>query len=82
MKRIQFQLEEKIYELLKDRAEEEGRSMSSLIREAVIAYVMAPKKRVKSISDLRFVAFGKSDPKDKRSASTDHDEIFAEASLE
>ena len=44
MKRIQFQLEEKIYELLKDRAEEEGRSMSSLIREAVIAYVMAPKK--------------------------------------
>ena len=82
MVRTQIQLEDAAYRMVKDRAHSENRSMASVIRDAVDAYVSLPKNRVKSISELSFVASGRSDTNDKRSGSAHHDDIFVESILE
>ncbi len=82
MVRTQIQLDDVAYRLVKARAHSENRSMASVIRDAVDAYVAVPEKRVKSLSELSFVASGRSDPNDKRSGSIHHDDIFVESILE
>ncbi len=82
MKRTQIQLDDATYNFLKNRAHSENRSMAALIRDAVRAYLFTPKNRAKSISELKFVASGRSSADDPRSGSVHHDDIFAEAASE
>ena len=82
MKRTQIQLDNAIYQLVKNKAYAENRSMASVIRDAVTEYVIAKPRTKKTLRDLKFVASGKSSPDDPRSGSIHHDDIFAEAALE
>ena len=80
MKRTQIQLEEGIYQMAKDRAYSEDRSMASLIRDAVVEYLATePASHDKAVSDFSFIGSGSSDPSDgPHPLSTRHDDILAE----
>ena len=78
MKRTQVQLDETMYALAKQRAFSEGRSMSSVIREAVVQYLTSPAGRSSTLEDFSFVASGRSKPGGPRPLSERHDEALAE----
>ena len=82
MKRTQIQLDDSTYQLVKNKAYAENRSMASLIRDAVDEYIGTKRKPLKSLRDLKFVASRRSDQSDHRSGSVHHDDIFAETALE
>ena len=52
MKRTQIQLDETIYELARQRAFSEGKSMAAVIREAVAQYLTAPSSRPLTLDDF------------------------------
>lgn len=80
MKRTQIQLEEGIYQMAKDRAYSEDRSMASLVRDAVVEYLATePASQHKAISDFAFIGSGSSDPNaGPHPLSTRHDDILSE----
>ena len=80
MKRTQIQLDEATYEAVRRRAFEQGRSMSSLVRETLSAAFGAPaSKQHRTIDDFTFVGMGSEpDPPDVP-VSVDHDKWYAEA---
>ena len=82
MRRVQTQLDETTYLMLKNRAWAQERSIASLVRDAVSEYLTPSIKRRPKLSDLTFVGAGRSDPNDPRSGSVHHDDIWAETILE
>ena len=80
MKRTQIQLEQSAYKLLKNRAHAENRSMASVIRDAVDAYLEMPKhpKRKLKLSDFSFIGSGRSDDKGPKPLSVYHDDALYE----
>ena len=82
MKRTQIQLDDAIYAMVKNRAYVENRSMASVIRDAVADYVVPQRNTGLTLSDLKFVASGRSSSDDPRSGSVYHDDIFAESASE
>ena len=82
MKRVQTQLDDITYTLLKNRAWAQERSLASVLRDAVNEYLIPGIKRRPRLSDLSFVGAGRPDPNDPRSGSVHHDDIWAETILE
>jgi plasmid stability protein len=82
MKRTQIQLDERTYEILRRRAFEQGRSISSYVRE-VLAYSLGTikSKQKLSLKDLSFIGAGRSRQGKLSPVSERHDEALAEALL-
>ena len=78
MKRTQVQLDEATYELTRQKAFAEGRSVSAVIREAVGQYLASPASRRLTMSDFSFIGSGRSGPGDPRPLSERHDDALAE----
>ena len=78
MKRTQVQLDEATYELTRQKAFAEGRSVSAVIREAVGQYLASPASRGLTMSDFSFIESGRSGPGDPRPLSERHDDALAE----
>lgn len=72
-----IQIDEETYQALKRRAFEEGRSIASIIREALSRHEAAA--RPLSIHDFPFVGSGKSDADRRDRVSERHDAALAEA---
>ena len=80
MRRTQVQLDEHIYRLAKERAYEEGVSLSAVVREALAQYVLdVPSARPLTLEDFGFVGIGRSDQGDLSPVSENHDEALARA---
>ena len=80
MVRTQIQLDDAIYERVKNRAHLENRSMAALIRDAVAEYLNVPKKpkRKLKISDFTFIGSGSAEHPAGRPFSVYHDELWEE----
>ena len=81
MKRTQIQLDDATYEAVRRRAFDEGRSMASVVREALSrTFGTAPPKSGQTIEDFSFVGIGSDpNPPDGAPVSVDHDRWYAEA---
>ena len=83
MKRTQIQLDDAIYEVVRRRAYEQNRSMSSVVREALaktFGVESGVEKRKLTIEDFPFIGMG-SDPGNPPDApvSEHHDDALADA---
>ena len=80
MKRVLIQLDEESFEVLRQRAFEEKKSIAGVIRE-LIRKEVSPSTRQKqlSIKDFRFIGAGKSVPGSLKSVSERHDQALEEA---
>ena len=78
MRRTQIQLDEPLYELTKQRAFAEGKSMAAVVREAVAQYVVTPSKRPDSLASFSFIGSGQSAPGSPQPLSERHDDALAE----
>ena len=80
MKRAQIQLEEETFEVLRQRAFQEKKSIAGLIRE-LIDKEMAIQAQHKplSLKDFRFIAAGKSLQGSLKPVSERHDQALEEA---
>ena len=82
MRRTQVQLDDATYEAVRRRAYEQGRSMASVVREALSeAFCAAGERDAKrTVEDFTFVGMGRDpDPPPDVPVSVDHDKWFAEA---
>ena len=81
MKRTQIQLDDAIYEAVRRRAFEQGRSMASVVREALSRAFGAPAaKPARTIDDFTFVGMGTDpNPPPDIPVSVDHDRWYEEA---
>ncbi len=79
MKRAQMQLEESVYDQLRQRAFREKKSIASVIREIIgKEMVSSGRGRARSIKDFRFIAAGRSRQRVMRPVSEQHDEALTE----
>ena len=78
MRRTQIQLDEPLYELVKQRAYAEDKSMAAVVREAVAQYVALPAARHASLESFSFIGAGRSQPGGPQPLSERHDEALAE----
>ena len=81
MKRTQIQLDDATYDAVRRRAFEQGRSMASVVREALAEAFGEPASRPRrTIEDFTFVGMG-TDPNPPADipVSVDHDRWYAEA---
>jgi hypothetical protein len=80
MKRVLIQLEEKTFEVLRQRAFQEKKSISGVIRE-LIQKEVNPLARQKplSIKDSRFIGAGKSVQGSLAPVSERHDQVLEES---
>ena len=78
MVRTELQLDDAVYERIKQRAVADRRSTSEVILEALDAYLEAPKPRNLKLSDFTFIGAGRSDGKGPHPLSVRHDEALAE----
>ena len=79
MKRTQIQLEDHVYEDLRQRAHKERRSISALVREALTARPASRRSRQVRVQDFGFVGSGRSRQVPGRPVSEHHDAALAEA---
>ena len=79
MRRTQVQLEEHVYRLARQKAYEDGVSLSAVVREALTLNVTSPQRRPLTIEDFGFVGIGSSDQGDLSPVSENHDEALARA---
>jgi len=78
MKRMQIQLDERTYEILRRQAFQKGCSLSSLIRELLVRPLGTGKAgRRASISDFTFIGAGRSRQGRLSPVSERHDEALA-----
>lgn len=84
MKRTQIQLDDRTYQALRRAAHDQGRSMSSVAREAIARGLdVAPEKRRLTMRDFEsMIGMGASDDGDLAPVSVNHDEALAEALYE
>ncbi len=79
MKRAQFQMDEGMYQKLRRRAYESGRSVSSIVRELIASGLEKPRtKKKRSIRQFGFIGCGASDQGMLSPVSERHDEALAE----
>ena len=79
MKRLQIQLDETLYEVLRRRAFEEQASMASVVRDALARSFGTPGSYERSLGDFRFVGSGSSEPPTGGPVSERHDEFLDDA---
>ena len=79
MRRTQVQLDEYIYKLARQKAYEDGVSLSAVVREALELYVTGLQQQPLTLEDLGFVGIGSSDDDDLSPVSENHDEALARA---
>lgn len=81
MKRTQIQLDDATYEALRRRAFDQGRSMSSVVRETLVeAFAVEPRASRWTLEDFTFVGMGHDPhPPPEVPISEDHDRWYAEA---
>jgi hypothetical protein len=80
MKRAQIQLEEETFEVLRQRAFQEKKSISGIIRELIHKEVNLPARRQPLlIKDFRFIGAGKSRQGSLEPVSERHDQALEEA---
>lgn len=77
MRRIPIQIDEETYERLRKRAFAEGRSIASLVREAIAATTASPRTR--SLKEFRFIGSGRTRQRGRTPVSVDHDAALADA---
>jgi predicted CopG family antitoxin len=79
MKRAQIQLDEEVYELLRNRAFKEKKSIAGVIREIVRKDIsQSDRRRSSSIKDFRFIGVGRSKQGPLKPVSERHDEVLEE----
>ncbi len=79
MRRTQVQLEEHIYRLARQKAYENGVSLSAVVREALAQYVIVEQQKPLTLDDFGFVGIGRSKDDDLSPVSENHDEALARA---
>ena len=79
VKRLQIQLDETLYEVLRRRAFEEQASMASVVRDALARSFGTPGSSQRTLSDFRFVGSGSSEPPPGGPVSERHDEFLDDA---
>ena len=80
MKRAQIQLEEETFEVLRQRAFQEKKSIAGVIRELIHKEITLPaQQKPLSIKDFRFIGAGKSLQGSLEPVSERHDQALAEA---
>jgi len=80
MKRAQIQLEEETFEVLRQRAFQEKKSIAGVIRELIHKEINLPaRQKPLSIKDFRFIAAGKSVQGSLEPVSERHDQALEEA---
>jgi hypothetical protein len=81
MKRVLIQLEEETFEVLRQRAFEEKKSISGVIRELIQKEVNPPARQKQlSIKDFRFIGAGKSLQRSLEPISERHDQALVDFS--
>ena len=78
MRRTQVQLNETTYELAKQRAFAENKSMAAVIRDAVEQYLTSSDSRLEGLESFGFIGSGRSMPGGPQPLSERHDEALAE----
>jgi len=79
MKRAQIQMDEEVYELLRNRAFKEKKSIAGVIREIVRKDIsQSDRHRSSSAKDFRFIGAGRSKQGPLKPVSERHDEALAE----
>ncbi|HUL37952.1 MAG TPA: hypothetical protein VLW47_09710 [Thermodesulfobacteriota bacterium] len=77
MKRAQIQIDEEVYELLRNRAFKEKKSIAGVIREIVRKDIYQPDQhRSSSIKDFTFIGIGRSKQGPLKPVSERHDEAL------
>ena len=79
MRRTQVQLDETIYRIARQKAHEDGVSLSAVVREALAQYVVGGQRKPLTLEDLGFVGIGRSKDDDLSPVSENHDEALARA---
>ncbi|MFH0788420.1 MAG: hypothetical protein V2B13_12505 [Pseudomonadota bacterium] len=80
MKRAQIQLEEETFEVLRQRAFQEKKSIAGVIRELIHREITLPaQQKPLSIKDFRFIGAGKSRQGSLEPVSERHDQALVEA---
>jgi hypothetical protein len=80
MKRAQIQLEEETFEVLRQRAFQEKKSIAGVIRELIHKEItLAIPQKSFSIKNFRFIGAGKSPQGSLKPVSERHDQALEEA---
>lgn len=80
MKRAQIQIDEEVYELLRNRAFKEKKSIAGVIREIVKKDIsQSDRHRSSRIKDFTFIGIGRSKQGLLKPVSERHDEALEEA---
>lgn len=80
MKRAQIQIDEEVYELLRNRAFKEKKSIAGVIREIVKKEISQPDRhRPSSIESFAFIGASRSKQGPLKPVSERHDEALEEA---
>ena len=80
MKRTQVQLDDRIYEALRRRAYEQGKSLAAVVRETLAeAFGMTDQGRRWTLKDFKSIGIGRSRQGTLAPVSERHDEALAEA---
>ena len=78
MKRIQLQLDDKIYELLRRKAFDEKVSIASVVRRALESYLTERRTERPGVEAFTFIGSGHSKPVKDGPVSERHDDALAE----
>ena len=78
MKRTQIQLDEEVYEMLRNRAFKEKKSIAGVIREIVKGDISVSNQHLSSVDDFAFIGAGRSKQGRLRPISERHDEALEE----
>jgi len=79
MKRAQIQIDEEVYELLRNRAFKEKKSIAGVIREIVKKDIsQSDRHRSSAIKDFTFIGAGRSKQGSLKPVSERHDEALGE----
>jgi len=83
MKRAQLQIDDKLYEAVRQKAFHDTRSMASVLREALELYMgQKPRPKKSSAWDALPVALGSSHQGPLSPVSENHDQALADALIE
>ena len=78
MRHTRIQLDDRLYELTRQRALTEGTSIAAVVRKAVARYVASPAQRPVSLENYSFIGSGRSQPVGPQPLSECHDDALAE----
>ena len=76
MKRLQIQLDERLYDALRRRALEEQASMSQVVRDALAGAFNTARPPTRTLEGFGFIGAGSSEPPAGGPVSVRHDEFL------